>query len=217
MLAAAGDPRSSPVHRRLPAVGLLRRGQYDPIAEQVSDLTAGPYGWAQQANFIVFGLLLLTFAAGLRRGVRPTRAGMAGPAILACNGVGLVLAGSFPLREDAAGRVYDPTGVHSINGRIFFLSTGIALVVVSLRLRGDPSWRGLAPYTLGTGIALLVLFVVVGALAVPADAPLHAWLGLVQRLVLAVWLPCIVVLALRLRRVSTQTGSVAVSWREPEG
>jgi hypothetical protein len=100
--------------------------------------------------------------------------------------------------------VYDPTGVHSANGKIFFLSIGIALVVVSLRLRGDPSWRGLATYTLVTGIALLVLFVAVGALAVPADAPLHDWLGLVQRLVLAVWLPCIVVLALRSRRVATE-------------
>jgi hypothetical membrane protein len=136
--------------------------------------------------------------------VRATRARGVGLAILGCNGMGLVLAGIFPLRQDATGLVYDPTGVHSANGKIFFLSIGIALVVVSLRLRGDPSWRGLATYTLVTGIALLVLFVAVGALAVPADAPLHDWLGLVQRLVLAVWLPCIVVLALRLRRVATE-------------
>jgi hypothetical membrane protein len=158
-------------------LGLLRRGEYDPVAEQVSNLTSGPWGWAQQANFIVFGLLLLAFAAGLHRGMWSTRGGVAGPALLGCNGVGLVLAGLFPLREDAAGRVYDPIGVHSINGRIFFLSIGIALVVVSLRLRRDPSWRGLAPYTIGTGIALLVVFVVVGALAVPADGPLHNLVG----------------------------------------
>jgi hypothetical membrane protein len=206
MLAAAGILGPVLFTAGFLLLGLLRRGQYDPIAEQVSNLTAGSYGWAQQADFIMFGLLLLAFAAGLHRGVRPSRAGVAGPAILACNGAGLVLAGSFPLREDATGRVYDPTGVHSANGRIFFLSIGLALVVVSLRLRGDPSWRGLVPYTLGTGIASLVLFGVVGALAVPADAPLHPWLGLVQRLVLAVWLPCIVVLALRLRRISTPNG-----------
>jgi cell division protein FtsW (lipid II flippase) len=117
-----------------------------------------------------------------------------------------VLAGIFPLHQDAAGRVYDPLGVHSANGRIFFLGIGVALVVVALRLKGDPMWRNLAPYTLATGIALLVLFAAVGALAVPADAPLHNWLGLVQRLVLAVWLPCIVVLALRLRRGAAGTG-----------
>jgi Protein of unknown function (DUF998) len=153
-------------------------------------------------NFAVFGLLLIAFAVGLQRGLRATGAGVAGPVLLGCNGVELVLAGSFPLRENAAGGVDDPIGVHSLNGRIFFLSIGIALVVLSLRLRDDPGWRGLASYVLGTGIALLVLFVVVGALAVRAGAPLHDWLGLVQRLVLGVWLSCIVVLALRLRRVS---------------
>ncbi len=187
-------------------VGFFRRGEYDPIAKQISDLEAGPSGWVQQVNFVVFGLLLVAFAVGLQRGVRPTRAGVVGPAILGCNGVGLVLAGIFPLREDAAGLVYDPTGVHTVNGTIFFLSIGIALVVVSPRLRGDPRWRGLATYTLVTGIALLVLFVAVGALTRPADAPLHDWLGLLQRLVLAVWFPCIVVLALRLRRVAAETG-----------
>jgi len=187
-------------------LGFFRRGEYDPIAKQISDLEAGPSGWVQQVNFVVFGLLLVAFAVGLQRGVRPTRAGVVGPAILGCNGVGLVLAGIFPLREDAAGLVYDPTGVHTVNGTIFFLSIGIALVVVSPRLRGDPRWRGLATYTLVTGIALLVLFVAVGALTRPADAPLHDWLGLLQRLVLAVWFPCIVVLALRLRRVAAETG-----------
>lgn len=108
------------------------------------------------------------------------------------------------MREDTAGQVYDPIGVHTVNGTVFFLSIGMVLAVVSRRLRADPRWRSLATYTLVTGIALLVLFVVVVALARPADAPLHDWLGLVQRLVLAVWFACIIVLALRLRRVATQ-------------
>lgn len=190
-------------------VGILvqqfyRRGTYDPIAQLISDLTAGPYGWVQQVNFVVFGLLVITFAAGLQRGVRPPRARVVGPAIIGFNGLGLVVAGLFPLREDAAGLVYDPIGVHTVNGVIFFLSIGIVLVVVSLRLRADPTWRGLATYTLATGIALVVLFVIVVALARLTDAPLHDWFGLVQRLVLIVWLACIVVLALRLRRVATR-------------
>ncbi len=130
---------------------------------------------------------------------------MVGPAILALNGMGLVLAGIFPLRENAAGVVYDPNGVHSVNGAIFFLSIGIALVAVSLRLRADPRWRGLAAYTLVTGIALFVLFFALGLLALRAGAPLHHWLGLLQRLVLAVWFPCIILLALRLRHIATET------------
>jgi len=34
-----------------------------------------------------------------------------------------------------------------------------------------------------------------------AQAPLHPWLGLIQRAILAVWFLCLVILALRLRRV----------------
>jgi hypothetical protein len=34
---------------------------------------------------------------------------------------------------------------------------------------------------------------------------LHPWLGLLQRVVLAVWFPCVIVLALRLLRVARST------------
>jgi hypothetical membrane protein len=96
----------------------LRSG-YNPIAQQISDLTAGPFGWVQRVNFVVFGLLLITFAVGLHRGVRKASPWMVGPALVAWNGVELMVAGVFPLREDAAGHIYDPLGVHMVNGTIF--------------------------------------------------------------------------------------------------
>jgi len=184
--------------------GFLRtdlRSGYNPIAQQISDLTAGPYGWVQQVNFVVFGLLLIAFAVGLHRGVRKARPWMIGPALVAWNGVELVIAGIFPLREDAAGHIYDPLGVHMVNGTIFFLSIGVVLVVMARQFARDERWRGLATYTLVTGIALLVMVLLNGFLAEMAQAPLHPWLGLIQRAILAVWLPCLVILALRLRRV----------------
>ena len=46
----------------------FRRGEYDPLAEPVSALEAGPNGWIQQINFVVFGLLTIAFAVGLHRG-----------------------------------------------------------------------------------------------------------------------------------------------------
>jgi hypothetical membrane protein len=208
--------------RRRPAVGLLgaagiigpilftvgfivqelfRRGEYSPLAEPVSALEAGPNGWVQQVNFVVFGLLTIAYAVGLHRGVRPTRAGVVGSAIMVWTGIGLVLAAVFPLREDAAGLTYDPTGLHVVNGMIFFLSIGVGLVVMSRRLARDARWRDLATYTLVTGITLLILFVAFGVLVGPDDAPLHEWAGLAQRLVLLVWFPCTIVLALRLLRV----------------
>ncbi len=49
-------------------LGFVRRDEYDWIRQQVSNLTAGPYGWAQQLNFAVFGLLSILFAVGSNGG-----------------------------------------------------------------------------------------------------------------------------------------------------
>lgn len=154
---------------------LFRRGEYSPMAERVSALEAGPGGWVQQANFVVFGLLTIAFAVGLHWRMRPTRAGVVGPAILSWTGVGLVLAAAFPLREDAVGVTYDPTGLHEVNAAILFLSIGVGFIVVSRRMARDSSWRGLATYALATGIAWLGLLVAFGVLVMPDDAPLHPW------------------------------------------
>ena len=54
----------------------FRIDEYSPLAEPVSALEAGPNGWIQQVNFVVFGVLTVAFAVGLHLGVRPTRAGM---------------------------------------------------------------------------------------------------------------------------------------------
>jgi len=66
----------------------LRLG-YNPIAQEVSDLTAGPLGWVQQVNFLVFGLLMITFGVGLSQGIRKASPWMVGPALVVWNGIEL--------------------------------------------------------------------------------------------------------------------------------
>jgi hypothetical membrane protein len=182
--------------------GLFRRGEYDPISEPVSALEAGPNGWTQQVNFVVFGLSLLVFAVGLNRAIAPARLRAVSAVLLLLTGIGLLLAAALPLREDAAGATYDPGG-HFISGVTFFLSSALALVVLSVRMRADPNWRSLANYTLVAGCFALVCFVLLGRFAIPEDAPLHDYAGLVQRAtLLLVTLPCFVIAALRLLRLS---------------
>jgi len=41
--------------------------EYNAWRDYVSDLSLGRQGWVQMANFVVFGLLMLAFAVGLRR------------------------------------------------------------------------------------------------------------------------------------------------------
>jgi hypothetical membrane protein len=180
----------------------FRRDEYHPVAEPVSALEAGPNGWIQQVNFVVFGLLTIAFAVGLHRGLRQTKTGVVGPALLFVSGVGSLLAAVFPLREDAAGVTYDPGG-HRVAGFMFFLTSAVGLIVISRRVARDPKWRRLAKYTLVTGIVALIGFLAGGTLFMPVDAPLHDWAGLYQRvLILAVVFPCRLVLSLNLLRVA---------------
>ena len=180
----------------------FRTNEYNPLAEPVSALEAGPNGWIQQLNFVVFGLLTIAFAAGLHLGLRPTRAGIAGPALFAVSGIGLLLAAAFPLREDAAGVTYDPGG-HIVAGIMFFMTSAVGLIVLSRRIVGDPRWANIAGYTLAAGITALAGFLAVGVLVMPDDAPLHPWAGLAQRaLIILVLFPCRTVLSLRLLRVA---------------
>jgi Protein of unknown function (DUF998) len=113
----------------------FRVDEYSPIAEPVSALEAGPNGWIQQVNFVAFGLLTVAFAVGLHRGLRPTRAGIAGPALITVSGIGLMLAAAFPLREDATGVTYDPPGGHIVAGFMFFMTSRRG--VEALHARGD--------------------------------------------------------------------------------
>ena len=174
------------------------RRDFDPLRLPVSALEAGPYGWVQQISFVVFGVLTIVFAVGIHRGLRPTRRGIAGPILFGVSGVAALAAAAFPLQLDDAGRVYDPGG-HSVAGFTFFLTSALALVVLSRRVAADPAWSGLAGWTLAAGIACLVGFVVMGSLVIPDDAPLHDWAGLGQRaIILLALFPARVALSIRL-------------------
>jgi uncharacterized membrane protein len=71
-------------------------------------------------------------------------------------------------------------------------------------MTADPDWHGLSAYLLGSGIVMIILFVAVGFFAVDAGTPFHRWAGLLQRVLVAVWVTCQVVVARRLLRVARE-------------
>jgi hypothetical membrane protein len=179
----------------------LLRQDHNLVAHPISALAADPSGWVQDVNFLLFGLLMIAYAVGLHLGVRPSRWGVVGFAFLVLSGIGLMWGGVFPA-TDATG-AFDENRVLHIPGFIMtFLGGGIGLIVMSWRMARDPRWQSVATYTLAVGIAMLVLILVGGGLVRPPGAPLHEWLGLFQWVLLAVWFPCTIILALRLLRLA---------------
>ena len=180
----------------------LVRTDDDAFAEPVSALSIGEYGWVQRFNFVVFGVLLFVFAAALGRGVSSSRFGWIGPTLLSVAGAGLFVAAAFSLARDETGAIYDP-GLHQIAGTMFFGGTALGLIALSRRLARDPRWRNLSRYSLGAGIASIAGGVLMNALAIPDDGPLHGEAGLIQRIiVLAFMFPVLIMLGHRLRRLT---------------
>ncbi len=175
----------------------LLREDHSLVEHPLSALAAGPSGWIQNVNFLLFGLLMIAYAIGLHLGVRPSRWGLVGFGFLMLSGIGLMWGGLFPA-TDATGSFDEDRLLHIPGFIMTFLGGGIGLIVMSRRMARDPRWKSLSTYALLSGTAMLVLIVVGGGLVRPPGAPLHAWFGLFQWVLLAVWLPCVVVLALRL-------------------
>src|SRR5215213_8354351 len=182
----------------------LLRSDHSLVALPISALAVGPSGWVQDLNFVICGVLFLAYPIGLHLEVRQRRWGVVGPALLVLSGAGLVLAGVFPAVDASGNLTYDSLG-HTVASFMAFLGTGGGFIVMSRRLAGDPGWRNLATYTLGSGIVIVVLVFAFGALAEGPGTPLHPWIGLFQCVMVAVWMTCTVVLCLRLLRGTRAT------------
>jgi hypothetical membrane protein len=182
---------------------------YSHIAMPISALAAWPAGWMQNMNFYVSATLIAVFSVGLHKGMRPTRFGLAGIALLLVSCLGLVLAGLFPWID--VNGVPTETPSHVVGAVLTFSGAGTGLMVLSGRMAADPQWRSLSSYVLATGLVMLTLFIVVGAFAIDEGTPLHRWAGLLQRVLVTVWFVCLIVIARRALRVAREAGAAPQS------
>ena len=115
---------------------LLRPG-YSQFHNFISDLGVGPYAIIQNANFVIFGLLSIGFALGLR-GALPApqqRALKASVVLVVIFGIGVLLAGVFPEN-------YLSGGLHTLASSAAFLSIIAAQLLVWQGLRRKDSAFG---------------------------------------------------------------------------
>jgi hypothetical protein len=151
------------------AEGATRAG-YRPLALPISALSLGPGGWAQQLNFIVFGLLVCVSAAGWRALLAPGRGAVAFPVLHVVAGLGLVMDGL--VAQDPSGG-YPPgaqAAVPTMHGQmhtLFAMMTITALAagcfVLARRFAAEPAWRSWSALAAAAGIATIVFIAAFGA------------------------------------------------------
>jgi hypothetical protein len=182
------------------------RAHYDPLRHPVSSLELGPFGWTQQANFVVAGLLTLGFAVGLRRALRPLGGSTWGPLLVAAHGVGLLGAGLF-VTDPVSG--YPPgtadrlpaygsahAALHDLLSVGTFVGLPLACLVLARRFAG---WRrrGWAAYSAVSGV-VMAAGTVLTSLAFNQVEPLVQAGGLLQRATVTVGWTWLTVLAIHL-------------------
>jgi hypothetical membrane protein len=115
----------------------LTRDGFDLTRHPWSVLENGPLGWIQSANFVLTGLMVVAFAAGLRRTV-----GGRAPVLLGVYGLSLALAGVFtadPVDGFPRGAVATVSWhglAHLAAGGIGFLCMAAACLMLARRFRG---------------------------------------------------------------------------------
>jgi len=148
--------------------GATRTG-YDPLRHQVSLLALGNRGWLMTVNFLVTGVLLIVFAAGVRAWLRDGPGAQATPVAIAVAGAGLLLAGIFPTQPlfgyppgTPEGMAIDvtPASLAHLLGAFLFLF-GLIAAALSFAVR---SWRGgSSAWAVGSLAVAAVVFVSFGA------------------------------------------------------
>jgi Protein of unknown function (DUF998) len=182
--------------------GVLRGHGYSALRHPVSSLALGSQGWEQIANFELGGLLVVLFAIGLRRSLRPGPGAVAVPVLVAVWGVGLIGAGAF---------VTDPVGGYptaaspvtwhgQVHDLAFSLPGFAALTVAMLTAAVALARRRSGWFAVYSGLSAIA-FAAMFALATMGFANASDTAGLWQRLCVSVgwlWLALLAILAGRL-------------------
>jgi hypothetical protein len=171
------------------------RPAYNPLRHPVSSLAIGDGGWLQSLNFLVTGALTIAFAVGLRR----LGTSRWGPLLIAAIGVGFIGAGLFtadpisgypPGTPDRLTQYTVSGALHQFFSALFFFGLPLACFVYARHLP-----RGWAIYSVLSGMAFLINFVLAGA-GFSQNVALVDYGGLYQRVSIVIgeaWLTALAV------------------------
>jgi len=179
---------------------------YSHVSQFMSELGAidAPNAIVMSVTLVVFGFLMICFAFGLHKGIGQGKGSIVGPVLVAIYGAGQVGNGIFPCAPGCA----DPweigsfTGMmHTVTSYVGYVAILLAMLVISRRLKKDKNWLSYSSFSIVIGLisigAFLLFSFVLSGFLIP-------WAGLFQRLRHGIVFLWIIVMAVRLLRISAQ-------------
>jgi hypothetical protein len=166
------------------------RPEYNPVNHAVSNYAVGPYGYLMTAAFYALALSLLALVLGLHRSITLTNLSRVAVLLLCLASIGMVVMGISPGDVHALHPPATITGViHWTAAGISFLSIMIAAFLLSIFFRTDERWQAFQRPCFVLALAM------VGALLLYGILALVGWIGIGQRIYIAVCLIWLLVLA----------------------
>jgi hypothetical membrane protein len=158
---------------------------YSPITQAESDLAVGPFGFLMTFNFILRGVLSLTFLVALVRLARlgdrnwlPLRSGVA---FLSVWGVGALLLAAFPTDVPSLPLSWHGA-IHLVVALLAFFGGAVGVFALADHFDKNDAFRNAKPFAFPFSFVVVILFVVevTGGFAVPRIADHYG--GLIERL-----------------------------------
>jgi len=171
---------------------------YDPISQSISILVTAPLGWVLTVSFAISGLVGVAWAFGLSAVLGSTSRNRAIVRWLLLLQAAISF-GFAILPTDPEGAPVTAVGtLHLYDFYLYAVTMPLTLLALGLVMRRDPRWQGsVRPTLLAAALALISIALVPATI----DGPLTPWLGLLERLFVAI--PSI-----------WQVGAGIVAWRQ---
>jgi len=129
-----------------------------------SSLALGQFGWAQMANFGLFGILSIGLAIALYRSVRPQWPARVAPVLIGIAGFGHLMS-VFPTDHGPPSAATTWHGaIHAAGFITFFIPVLLSMFLLVLSFRGDSRWRGYVWLGPAVGVGALIAFIGLGAI-----------------------------------------------------
>lgn len=177
--------------------------EYSQVSELIGALGSYSNGWIQIVSTAVTGAAMFVFALGLCMTPLKGFGARTGPVLLAIAAVGIIFSGLFPSQRMSSN--YAETPGHAAGAIIAFLVEPAGLILCSLAFFRSAVFRKAALKVLSAGLATAALSITLILYAVPEDGSLHAYQGLIQRLIVLLWLMAVICISGRLLDVSRRS------------